>query len=70
MLNKHENWRKESKKVNYKISDRMKRIKNYRNIPQNKMFSSTVLPERKLAGKIYSKSVFYVSQWNLKRCPL
>jgi hypothetical protein len=22
-----------------------------------------VLPERKLAGKIYSKSVFYVSQW-------
>jgi hypothetical protein len=26
MLNKHENWRKESKKVNYKSSDRMKRI--------------------------------------------
>jgi hypothetical protein len=42
----------------------------YRNIPQNNIFSSTVLPERKLAGKIYSKHVFYVSQWNLKRCPL
>jgi hypothetical protein len=38
------------------------------------MYFATVCPlfrpERKLAGKIYSKSVYNVSQWNLKRCPL
>ena len=35
MLNTHENWRKESKKVNYKISDRMKRIMNISNTNVN-----------------------------------
>ena len=35
MLNKHENWRKESRKVNDKMSDRMKHIMKISNTNVN-----------------------------------